>query len=114
MYSDVNHALWRLYQSNKVTQKQLREIRFVRTLTKLGVAEADMPVTISARVHGYFTAKSRPCFRTRTRCWRTCKASTTAALDYQRLRGRAAPSSWLRRSSRSISRKLLPPNTAAI
>ncbi|RZK30114.1 MAG: noncanonical pyrimidine nucleotidase, YjjG family [Hymenobacter sp.] len=48
-YSEVNHALWRLYQSNKVTQKQLREVRFVRTLTRLGVAEADIPVDISAR-----------------------------------------------------------------
>jgi putative hydrolase of the HAD superfamily len=48
-YSEVNHALWRLYQSNKVTQKQLRETRFVRTLTRLGVAEADVPIDISAR-----------------------------------------------------------------
>ena len=48
-YRDVNHALWRLYQSNKVTQKQLREVRFVRTLTRLGVAEADVPTDMSAR-----------------------------------------------------------------
>jgi putative hydrolase of the HAD superfamily len=48
-YSEVNHALWRLYQSNKVTQQQLREVRFVRTLTRLGVAEADVPAGISAR-----------------------------------------------------------------
>ena len=48
-YSDVNHALWRLYQSNKVTQQQLRETRFVRTLSRLGVAEADIPADISAR-----------------------------------------------------------------
>ncbi len=48
-YSEVNQALWRLYQSNKVTQKQLREARFMRTLTRLGVAEADIPGDISAR-----------------------------------------------------------------
>ncbi len=48
-YRDVNHALWRLYQSNKVTQKQLRDVRFVRTLTRLGVAEADVPTDMSAR-----------------------------------------------------------------
>jgi len=48
-YSEVNHALWRLYQSNKVTQQQLREVRFARTLTRLGVAEADVPADISAR-----------------------------------------------------------------
>ncbi|TDN39920.1 noncanonical pyrimidine nucleotidase, YjjG family [Hymenobacter sp. UV11] len=48
-YRDVNHALWRLYQSNKVTQQQLREVRFVRTLTRLGVAEADVPTDMSAR-----------------------------------------------------------------
>ncbi len=47
VYSDINHALWRLYQSNKITQKQLREVRFVRTLTKLGVSETDVPPTIS-------------------------------------------------------------------
>jgi putative hydrolase of the HAD superfamily len=48
-YSEVNQALWRLYQSNKVTQQQLREARFSRTLTRLGLAEADIPVDISAR-----------------------------------------------------------------
>ena len=48
-YSEVNQALWRLYQSNKVTQKQLREARFTRTLTRLGMAEADIPADISAR-----------------------------------------------------------------
>lgn len=48
-YSEVNHALWRLYQSNKVTQQQLREVRFARTLTRLGLAEADVPADISAR-----------------------------------------------------------------
>jgi putative hydrolase of the HAD superfamily len=48
-YSEVNHALWRLYQSNKVTQQQLREVRFARTLTRLGVPEAEVPADISAR-----------------------------------------------------------------
>ena len=48
VYSDINHALWRLYQSNKISQQQLRDVRFVRTLAKLGVAEADVPATISA------------------------------------------------------------------
>ena len=48
-YRDVNHALWRLYQNNKVTQKQLRETRFVRTLTRLGMAEAAIPSDISDR-----------------------------------------------------------------
>ncbi|AWM34663.1 YjjG family noncanonical pyrimidine nucleotidase [Hymenobacter nivis] len=47
VYSNVNHALWRLYQANKVTQTQLREVRFVRTLAKLGVAAADVPPTLS-------------------------------------------------------------------
>ena len=48
VYSDINHALWRLYQSNKITQSQLREARFTRTLTRLGVPEAEIPATISA------------------------------------------------------------------
>ncbi len=47
-YSVINHALWRLYQGNKITQQQLRAVRFVRTLTQLGVAEADVPPNISA------------------------------------------------------------------
>ena len=57
-YSEVNHALWRLYQANKVTQKQLREVRFVRTLTKLGVAEVDIPTDISARFTDILPQKS--------------------------------------------------------
>ena len=48
VYSDINHALWRMYQSNKISQQQLREVRFVRTLTKLGVPEDQVPATISA------------------------------------------------------------------
>ena len=48
VYSDINHALWRLYQSNKITQSQLREVRFVRTLTRLGLAENQIPAGISA------------------------------------------------------------------
>ena len=47
-YSAINHALWRLYQGNKITQQQLRAVRFVRTLAHFGVAEADVPSTISA------------------------------------------------------------------
>lgn len=58
VYSDVNHALWRLYQANKVTQKQLREVRFVRTLAKLGVAEADVPPTISTEFTDILPQKS--------------------------------------------------------
>lgn len=49
VYSDINHALWRLYQAGKVTQQQLRAVRFVRTLTRLGLAEADVPADISAQ-----------------------------------------------------------------
>lgn len=57
-YSEVNHALWRLYQANKLTQKQLRETRFLRTLTKLGVAEADIPADISDRFTDILPHKS--------------------------------------------------------
>jgi putative hydrolase of the HAD superfamily len=46
-YTEVNHALWRLYQGGKLSQQQLRDIRFVRTLTKLGVPEHDVPADIS-------------------------------------------------------------------
>ncbi len=47
VYSDINHALWRLYQGGKIDQRQLREVRFVRTLSKLGVPELEVPTTIS-------------------------------------------------------------------
>ena len=58
VYSDINHALWRLYQSNKITQKQLRDVRFVRTLTKLGLAETDVPTTISTEFTDILPQKS--------------------------------------------------------
>ncbi|PJJ47715.1 YjjG family noncanonical pyrimidine nucleotidase [Hymenobacter chitinivorans] len=57
-YRDVNHALWRLYQNNKITQQQLRSIRFVRTLTKLGVDEADVPFNISQQFTDLLPQKS--------------------------------------------------------
>ena len=58
VYSDINHALWRLYQSNKITQLQLRDVRFVRTLTRLGVSENDIPATISAEFTNILPLKS--------------------------------------------------------
>ena len=58
VYNEVNHALWRLYQANKVTQQQLRSVRFVRTLAKLGVAEADVPPTLSAEFTDILPQKS--------------------------------------------------------
>lgn len=58
VYSDINHALWRLYQSNKISQSQLREVRFTRTLTRLGVPEAEVPATISAEFTDILPQKS--------------------------------------------------------
>ncbi|MGI4834672.1 MAG: YjjG family noncanonical pyrimidine nucleotidase [Janthinobacterium lividum] len=57
-YNEVNHALWRLYQANKIGQQQLRDTRFVRTLTKLGVAAIDIPADISARFTQILPQKS--------------------------------------------------------
>lgn len=48
VYSDINTALWRLYQGNKISQHQLRAVRFSRTFTRLGVPESEVPATISA------------------------------------------------------------------
>ena len=48
-YQDINHALWRLYQANKISQTQLRATRFVRTLTRLGVPEGEVPLDISTQ-----------------------------------------------------------------
>ncbi|GAA4359817.1 YjjG family noncanonical pyrimidine nucleotidase [Hymenobacter saemangeumensis] len=58
VYSDINHALWRLYQGNKISQEQLRSARFVRTLTKLGVAEEDVPADISRQFTDLLPHKS--------------------------------------------------------
>ncbi|MBF9224162.1 YjjG family noncanonical pyrimidine nucleotidase [Hymenobacter ruricola] len=58
VYSDINHALWRMYQNGKISQAQLRDVRFVRTLTKLGVPEADIPANISAEFTHILPQKS--------------------------------------------------------
>jgi putative hydrolase of the HAD superfamily len=58
VYSDINQALWRLYQSNKITQSQLREARFTRTLTRLGMAEEHIPTSISAEFTDILPQKS--------------------------------------------------------
>ena len=58
VYSDINHALWRLYQSNKITQSQLRDVRFVRTLTRLGVPADQIPARISAEFTEILPQKS--------------------------------------------------------
>ena len=58
VYSDINTALWRLYQVNKITQQQLRAVRFVRALTRLGVPENMVPTTISAEFTDILPRKS--------------------------------------------------------
>ena len=58
VYSDINHALWRLYQSNKITQTQLRDVRFTRTLTRLGLTEDQIPADISAEFTDILPLKS--------------------------------------------------------
>jgi len=42
-YSFINHRLWDLFHKGKISQQELRKNRFVKTLTGLGVAEADVP-----------------------------------------------------------------------
>jgi putative hydrolase of the HAD superfamily len=58
VYSDINHALWRMYQGGKIQQRQLRDVRFARTLAKLGVAEEDTPATISTEFTDILPQKS--------------------------------------------------------
>ncbi|MBC8082727.1 MAG: noncanonical pyrimidine nucleotidase, YjjG family [Hymenobacter sp.] len=58
VYSDINHALWRLYQGNKITQQQLRATRFPRTFVKLGLGEADSPAGISEQFTDMLPQKS--------------------------------------------------------
>ncbi|GAB3579306.1 YjjG family noncanonical pyrimidine nucleotidase [Hymenobacter daeguensis] len=58
VYSDINHALWRMYQSNKITQPQLRDLRFSRTLAKLGVSDDQIPANISAEFTDILPLKS--------------------------------------------------------
>jgi putative hydrolase of the HAD superfamily len=47
VYSDVNHALWRMYQAGKISQTQLREVLFARTFAKLAVPDDQVPANIS-------------------------------------------------------------------
>jgi putative hydrolase of the HAD superfamily len=58
VYSDINTGLWRLYQSNKISQQQLRDVRFPRTLTRLGVPEEEVPTTMSAEFTTILPQKS--------------------------------------------------------
>ncbi|MCB2409829.1 YjjG family noncanonical pyrimidine nucleotidase [Hymenobacter lucidus] len=57
-YRDVNHALWRMYQNNQISQQQLRSVRFVRTLTRLGLSEEDVPFNISQQFTDLLPRKS--------------------------------------------------------
>ncbi|MFD1185240.1 YjjG family noncanonical pyrimidine nucleotidase [Pontibacter rugosus] len=46
-YKFVNVRLWDLYNKGKITQKELREDRFVKTLTGLGLEPHELPQGIS-------------------------------------------------------------------
>ncbi|KAA3439770.1 YjjG family noncanonical pyrimidine nucleotidase [Rufibacter hautae] len=46
-YSFVNQRLWDLYHKGKITQQQLRENRFIKCLTDLGMEATDVPEGIS-------------------------------------------------------------------
>ncbi|WP_375438242.1 YjjG family noncanonical pyrimidine nucleotidase [uncultured Hymenobacter sp.] len=58
VYSDINHGLWRLYQSNKITQQQLRATRFPRTFVKLGLPETAAPAGLSEQFTDILPLKS--------------------------------------------------------
>jgi putative hydrolase of the HAD superfamily len=46
-YKFVNYLMWDLYNKGKIDQKELRESRFVKTLTGLGLEPHQVPVGIS-------------------------------------------------------------------
>jgi putative hydrolase of the HAD superfamily len=46
-YKFVNNRLWDLYNKGKITQQELREQRFLKTLTGLGLKEHEVPVGLS-------------------------------------------------------------------
>lgn len=46
-YSFINERLWDLYHKGKITQQELRENRFTKCLTGLGVAAENVPVGLS-------------------------------------------------------------------
>jgi putative hydrolase of the HAD superfamily len=46
-YSFVNQRMWDQYHKGKITQQQLRENRFTKSLTGLGMSEADIPAGLS-------------------------------------------------------------------
>ena len=51
-YSYINQRMWRKYHEGKITQQELREQRFVTTLTKLGLTPEQVP----AGLHEAFTS----------------------------------------------------------
>ena len=51
-YSYINHGMWRQYHEGKITQQQLREQRFILTLTKLGLTPEQVPTGL----HEAFTS----------------------------------------------------------
>ncbi|TXK37491.1 noncanonical pyrimidine nucleotidase, YjjG family [Pontibacter qinzhouensis] len=46
-YKFVNHRLWDLYNKGKITQDELRNQRFIRTLTGLGLEAHEVPEGLS-------------------------------------------------------------------
>ena len=46
-YRFVNNRLWDLYNKGKINQKELRESRFVKTLTGLGLEAHEVPAGLS-------------------------------------------------------------------
>jgi putative hydrolase of the HAD superfamily len=46
-YKFINYLLWDLYNKGKIDQKELRESRFVKTLTGLGLESHQVPMGIS-------------------------------------------------------------------
>ncbi|PRY10363.1 putative hydrolase of the HAD superfamily [Pontibacter ummariensis] len=46
-YKFVNTRLWDLYNKGRISQKELRESRFVKTLTGLGLLEHEVPTGLS-------------------------------------------------------------------
>ncbi|MDX5347414.1 MAG: YjjG family noncanonical pyrimidine nucleotidase [Hymenobacteraceae bacterium] len=46
-YKNINHQLWVEYTAGKISQEELREARFVKTLKKLGLKKSDIPKQIA-------------------------------------------------------------------
>ena len=107
VYSDINHALWRLYQSNKISQQQLREHPL---RAHAGASWAWLRPTFRPPFRQNsprFCPRSRPCFPSPTRCSGYLQTKLPPAPDHEWLQGNSSTLSWIPRSLRTYFQEII-------